>query len=240
MSPKRSLLAFGASRPPLLLGVAVAAVAVALATAIVYALKHAAPAVERPGGAMSTVPVVLIAIACVAVGVAAGFWLPPHGRRPARHRPQSVKRILLPFTGQAISRRAFEAAVRLAKAEDATIMPALLATVPLTLPLDSALPGQCNGGMELLEAIEQRAAGQGIPVDAHVARGRTYRDALQHLLEQEQFDRVIVSATDSPRVGLSGDDLEWLLERVPAEVMILRPAPEDTREISAAGVSGHF
>lgn len=51
---------------------------------------------------------------------------------------------------------------------------------------------------------------------------------------------VIVSATDSPRVGLSSGDLEWLLERVPAEVMILRPAPEDTRRISAEGVSGHF
>ena len=43
---------------------------------------------------------------------------------------------------------------------------------------------------------------------------------------------MIVSATDSPRIGLSGDDLEWLLERVPAEVMILRPAPDDTRQIS--------
>ena len=78
-------------------------------------------------------------------------------------------------------------------------------------------------------------------VDARIARGRTYRDALRRLLEDEQFDRVIVSATDSPRTGLSAEDLEWLLERVPAEVLILRPAPDDTREISAvASVNGHF
>ena len=71
--------------------------------------------------------------------------------------------------------------------------------------------------------------------------GRTYRDALRRLLEEEQFDRIIVSATDSPRIGLSGDDLQWLLERVPAEIMILRPAPDDTRRISAAnGLHGHF
>jgi hypothetical protein len=94
--------------------------------------------------------------------------------------------------------------------------------------------------MPLLEAIEQRAHAQGIEVDARVARGRSYRDALRRLLEQEQFDRIIVSATDGPRAGLSGDDLRWLLERAPAEVMILRPAPEDTRRISAEGVSGHF
>jgi hypothetical protein len=31
-----------------------------------------------------------------------------------------------------------------------------------------------------------------------------------------------------------------MLERVPAEVLILRPAPDDTRRISANGVAGHF
>lgn len=189
---------------------------------------------------MSAVVVVLIAVAGLALGLGAGYWLPPHGRRPNRRRAQPVRRILLPFTGQAISRRAFEAAVRLAKAENAMIMPAFLARVPRQLPLDSPLPGECANGMPLLEAIEQRVEAQGIAVDARVARGRSYRDALRHLLESEQFDRVIVSATDSPRKGLSGEDLEWLLERVPAEVMILRPAPEDTRRISANGLRGHF
>lgn len=151
-----------------------------------------------------------------------------------------MRRILLPFTGQAISRRAFEAAVRLAKAEDATIMPAFLARVPRQLPLDASLPATCTEGMPLLEAIEQRAASQGIAVDARVARGRTYRDALRHLLDEERFDRIIVSATNSGRNGLSADDLEWLLQKVPAEVMILRPAPDDTRRISADGLRGHF
>lgn len=179
-------------------------------------------------------PAVLIGIGVVALlaGLAAGYWLPPHGRKPGRDRPRPVRTILLPFTGQAISRRSFDAAVRLARAENATIVPAFLARVPRTLPLDSPVPAQCAGGMTLLEAIEQKASAQGLMVDSRVARGRSYRDALRRLLEQEHFDRVIVSATDSPRIGLSGDDLEWLLERVPAEVMILRPAPDDTREIA--------
>jgi nucleotide-binding universal stress UspA family protein len=181
-----------------------------------------------------------VAAAGIVAGAFIGYWLPPHGHRPAAGRAPSVRRILLPFTGQAISRRAFEAAVRLAKAEDAAIVPAFLARVPRNLPLDSPLPGQCADGMPLLEAIEQRAGAQGIEVDARVARGRTYRDALRHLLESEQFDRVIVSATDSPRQGLTADDLEWLLTRVPAEVLILRPAPEDDRQISAELVHGHF
>jgi hypothetical protein len=94
--------------------------------------------------------------------------------------------------------------------------------------------------MPLMEAIEQRAAAQGIAVDSRIARGRTYRDALRRLLEQEQFDRIIVSASNSRRNGLSADDLEWLLERVPSEVLILRPAPDDTRRISATELAGHF
>ena len=188
---------------------------------------------------MSAVIIVLIAIAALAVGVAAGYWLPPHGHRPSAERPAPVRRILLPFTGPEISRRAFEAAMRLAKAENATIMPAFLARVPRNLPLDASLPAQCSIGMPLLEAIEQRATAQGVRVDARIARGRTYRDALRRLLQQESFDRIIVSATNNRNAGLSADDLEWLLERVPAEVMILRPSPTDTRRIYA-DVAGHF
>lgn len=189
---------------------------------------------------MSTGAVIGIALAAVVIGISAGYFLPPHGRPIARNRPAPVRRILLPFTGPEISRRAFEAAVRLAKAENATLMPALLATVPRTLPLDSPLPNQCTLAMPLLEAIEQRAEAQGVAVDARIAQGRTYRDALRRLLDEEPFDRIIVSATNSRQNGLGADDLEWMLERVPAEVLILRPAPDDTQRISANGLAGHF
>ncbi len=190
---------------------------------------------------MSGAEVVAVACAAALLGIAAGYWLPPHGRLPARDRLRGDKRrILLPFTGEEISRRSFEAAVRLAKAEDAIIMPAFLARVPMNLPLETALPVQCARGMPLLEAIEQRAAWQGVPVDSRVGRGRTARDALRKLLEQEHFDRIIVSADEDPRVGLSYEDLRWMLARVPAEILILRPAPDDTRRVSVAAVKGHF
>jgi hypothetical protein len=185
---------------------------------------------------------VILAVACASalLGIAAGYWLPPHGRLPARNRLEPNRRILLPFTGQEISRRSFEAAVRLAKAENAIIMPAFLAQAPMSLPLDTALPVQSARGMPLLEAIEQRATSLGVPVDSRVGRGRSARDALRKLLEQEHFDRIIVSADEDPRVGLSYEDLRWLLERVPAEILILRPAPEDNRRISVEAVKGHF
>jgi hypothetical protein len=190
---------------------------------------------------MSVAAAVGIGVVALAVGLAVGYWLPPHGRLLARRRDpsQPVRRILVPFTGTFIPRRAFEAAIRLAKAENAIMMPAFLARVPMNLPLSAPLPMQCAEGMPLLEVIEQRAIAQGVEVDSRVGRGRTARDALRSLLAQESFDRIIVSAGrggDQP-AGMSEDDLMWLLEKVPAEIMILRPAPEDTRRIAASGVA---
>jgi nucleotide-binding universal stress UspA family protein len=188
----------------------------------------------------SALIVIIVAVGGVGLGIAAGYWLPPHGRLARRERPRPVRRILLPFSGQAISRRSFEAAVRLAKAENAIVMPALLTTVPMNLPLATPLPVQCARGMPLLEAVEHRLASQGVGVDSRVGRGRTASDALRRLLDAEDFDRIIVSADEDPHSGLGYDDLRWLLERVPAEILILRPAPQDTRQISAGAAGGRL
>ena len=180
---------------------------------------------------MSPIEALLIAVG-LAVAGGGGFLIAR--RRTAGPRSTRCHQILLPFTGQAISRRALDAALRIAKAENATLMPAYLAIVPMHLPLDTPLPRVASKSLPLLEAIEQRGAAQGVPVDARIEVGRSYRHALLRLLENETVDRVVVSATAIPGVGFSGDDLVWLLQEAPAEVLILRPAPEDTRVISAS------
>jgi hypothetical protein len=101
--------------------------------------------------------------------------------------------------------------------------------------LECAIPNEATKAMPMLEAIEQRATAQGVPVDARIERGRSYRHALARLLESETFDRVVVSASATGTAGLSGDDLVWLLEKAPAEVLILRPGPEDRRVVSVNG-----
>jgi hypothetical protein len=184
------------------------------------------------------IPVLLLALA---LGLAGGWWLPPHGRRPRRRRATvGDRRILLPFTGTSISRRSLEAAVRLARAEDAIIMPAFLASVPRHLPIDAPLPAQCLQAMPLLEAIEQKVIAAGVAVDARIGRGRSYRDALRHVIADEPVDRIVVSASTNPRTGLNPQDLQWLLAKAPMEVLILRPGPDDHRRVSADHISGHF
>jgi hypothetical protein len=98
-----------------------------------------------------------------------------------------------------------------------------LARVPLHLPLDAALPVQCDAGLPLLEAIEQRAVRSGVAVDSRIERGRSYRHALRELLAHEHFDTVVVTAADPGNAGLSPDDISWLLENVPGEIIVIRP-----------------
>jgi nucleotide-binding universal stress UspA family protein len=167
----------------------------------------------------------VLVVGSLALGLGGGFLLARslHARRVGGAEP--VRRILLPFTGTEISARAFDAALRLARAEHAELMPAYLAQVPMRLPLECSIPVEAERAMGLLEAIEQRAAAQGVAVDARIERGRSYRHALERLLAAERVDRVVVPAGSSEGgEGLSGDDLAWLLEKAPAEVLILRPA----------------
>ena len=167
------------------------------------------------------------------LGLGGGYWLARSRWGPGRHGEERVRRILLPFTGTIISRRALDAALRLSRAEDATLMPAYLAEVPMRLPLDCAIPNEAAMAMPMLEAIEQRAAAQDVAVDARIERGRSYRHALARLLDRESFDRVVAPARANGEEGLDGEDLIWLLERAPAEVLILRPAPSDMNRVSA-------
>jgi nucleotide-binding universal stress UspA family protein len=176
---------------------------------------------------------ILIVVALLA-GLIGGYLLArSRWRGRGSERPQAIHQILLPFTGTEISRRAVDAALRLARAEEATLMPAYLAAVPKRLPLDCSIPAEATKAMPMLEAIEQRATAQGVEVDSRIERGRSYRHALERLLSHESFDRVVVPATAEVGAGFSGDDLVWLLEKAPAEVLILRPGPDDRRLVTA-------
>ena len=88
---------------------------------------------------------VLVGVALL-VGLGGGYLIARSRLRGRRsERPDAVHQILLPFTGTEVSRRALDAALRLARAEDATLMPAYLAQVPKSLPLECAIPNEAAG-----------------------------------------------------------------------------------------------
>ena len=143
-----------------------------------------------------------------------------------RRRPERVRRILFPYVGSHLSMRALDAALRVARSEDAALVAAYLMPVPMALALDAPLPRACDAAFALQEEVEQRARAAGVPVDARIATGRTVRHALRRLLEDERYDRLVVAARTAHTDGLSATDVAWLLEHAPGEVAVIRPADE--------------
>jgi nucleotide-binding universal stress UspA family protein len=176
---------------------------------------------------MTAVLIVLIVILAVAVAVLVGIRIRDRGRRSPSPRASTSHRILFPFVLQALSTQALDAALRLAVAEGATLVPVFLARVALDLPLDTPLPRQCSLAVPLIEAIEQRATQAGVPVDSRIERGRNRRHALRRAIAEERFDRVVLAAAADGSPGFDADDVAWLLDNAPGEIIVLRPGKDD-------------
>jgi nucleotide-binding universal stress UspA family protein len=180
-----------------------------------------------------TALIALVAVLAVALVVLGAVQLRDRRRRPARPPRAGGKRIVFPFVAQALSPAALDAALRLARAEDSTLVPVFLARVSLDLPLDTPLPRQCAFAIPLQEAIEQRAAKFGVTVDERIERGRSYRHALREVLASERFDRIVIAAAAEDAPGFHADDVAWLLDNAPGEIIVLRPGKEDSLRPSA-------
>ncbi len=93
-------------------------------------------------------------------------------RRPKAH-PTTARRLLVPFIGGALDQSVLAAALRVAHAEDSTLVPAYLLVVPLAYAEDAPLRQEVGVAMPLLEAVEHAALKAGVPVDARIERGRS-------------------------------------------------------------------
>ena len=146
---------------------------------------------------------------------------PPH----ALPIPQHAHRILVPFSG-ALDPTVLDAAIRIAAADDAVLVPAYLLLVPLQYAEDSPLRDQVEVAMPFLEAVEHAALGAGVPVDARIEKGRSRTHAVRRLWQAEHFDRIIAPAPSNGRGGFTAKELAWLLTNAPAETVVLKPAPD--------------
>jgi hypothetical protein len=166
---------------------------------------------------------VLIAIVAAVAAIAA--FVVAHSRAPARPLPAGTRRILVPFTGGELDPRVLDAAIRVSRAENATLVPAYLVIVPLSLAEDAPMQDDVRVALPLLEAVEHAALRAGIPVDARIEKGRTPTHALRRIWEVERFDRVIAPAPSENGGGFTPKDLTWILTHAPVETLVLRPSP---------------
>ena len=148
-------------------------------------------------------------------------------RRPVARRA-GQPRLLVPFTARQLDPTVLDAALRIARAEDALLVPAYLIVVPLEFSLEAPVQhDELQRAMPILEAVELAARRAGVPVDARIERGRSLIDALQRLWCAESFDRVIVPAPAPGNPGFSPKDLAWMLTHAPGATLNLRPRPEE-------------
>jgi hypothetical protein len=142
-----------------------------------------------------------------------------------RRQPEaaSARRILFPIVGSRISVPALDTTLRLARSEQATLMPVYLAIVPKQQSLESALPSQAEAALPVLELIDQRATRAGVPVDSRIERGRSPCHALSAAFEHERFDTLVVAARTPSTDGFVPADVAWVLDNAPGEVLVLRP-----------------
>jgi len=169
----------------------------------------------------------VVAILIVLVVVLAAIVL-ARSRVRFRRAPQpGSRRILVPFTGGTLDPTVLAAALRIARAEDATLVPAYLLRVPLQYAEESPLANEVELALPLLEAVEHAAHRAGVPVDARIEKGRTPTHALRRLWEVESFDRVLAPAPARERGGFTLKDLTWILENAPTETLVLKPGPRN-------------
>jgi hypothetical protein len=195
----------------------------------------AAPRRERVAGegAAAVILAVVALLAGLALGTVGVLARERRRRGRALSRRVEVRRIAFPFTGEQLSEQALVAALRLARAEGATLMPVYLALVPMRLDIDVPLPSEAAVALPLLEAVEQRATHAEVPVDSRIERGRTVRHALRELMAHEHFERMVVAAgANGLGEGFSAEDIAWLVEHAPGELIALRPAqPPGTPDV---------
>jgi hypothetical protein len=165
----------------------------------------------------------------VVIAVAAAAITASVVRRPRAPRllpvPADAHRILVPFSGS-LDPTVLDAAIRLARAEDAVLVPAYLLIVPLQYAEEAPLREQVAVAMPLLEAVEHAALRAGVPVDARIEKGRTFPHALKRLWEVERFYRIVAPAPTSGRGGFNEKELAWLLTNAPSETIVLKPLAE--------------
>jgi hypothetical protein len=187
---------------------------------------------------MTAALLVAIVLLTIAVGTMAFQLVRRRIALSATSRP--ARRILFPFVAEDLSPRALDAALRLAAAEHATLVPTFLVRVSLDLPLGGPLPRQCSAAVPLLEAIEQRATAAGVPVDARIEQGRNRRHALRQAIAHERFDTIVAAAASNGNPGFDPDDIAWLLNNAHGEIVVLRPGPDDrSSDIIPSPVSRH-
>ena len=139
-------------------------------------------------------------------------------------------RILLPVQGGRLSDRMVALACQMAKYRHAEISLIYVIEVPLTLPNDASMPADEKQASDVFKRAKAIADRFNVVMQTQIYKTRQAGPGVVQFIRQGRFDVVLMG--DVPRRTRGGTEfartVEYVHEHAPSEVLIYRPAPEET------------
>lgn len=107
---------------------------------------------------------------------------------------------------------------------DGEVVLACVMVVPHAQPLEAALDRAVADACAVLDAGE-RAAAAAASFDTRLLRGRSFAEVVLAAMEDERFDALVVQVDHGGLRNGMRAQVDTLLERAGATVVIVRPAP---------------
>jgi len=134
----------------------------------------------------------------------------------------AARLIVVPTVGALYSERGVELACRLGEEQRAEILLTYVIEVPYTLPLEAPLPQAEAKAKEALERAAEIVEQHGLSARKHVERARRAGEGITRVAKDEDADMIVLSIRPRKDAAdkVMGKTTEWLLQRVPCEVII--------------------
>jgi len=139
-------------------------------------------------------------------------------------RAQSPCRVLVAAGHQRCPRAALDHAQALAGPKGEVVLVSVL-VVPVTQPLDAVLERRVDEACGVLDDGERSVGGSHAAFDTRLVRARSFVKGVLEIMASERFDALVVEGgREQLANGETGAQIEALLERAPATVVLVRPA----------------
>ncbi len=137
--------------------------------------------------------------------------------------------VIVPVVRTGETEEALVAAARLAADRGATVAVVTVLEVPLSLPLDAALPGQEDAAEELLDDAQALVESYGVRAVTRLVRARKAGPAILEEARRRNAELIVVGAPRRAVAGrrrLFGGTVDYVLREAPCRVLIATGAGE--------------
>ncbi len=143
------------------------------------------------------------------------------------YQPMDVKHILVPTRGGTYT-ESVQTACEIARIHKAKVTALHILEIPLTLPLDIAIPHRMAMGEAILRRADAIAREFNVEINMKIVRSRSVVDTIVSEVKKGRFDLLVIGAWD-PKIGgrerKVGSVVEKILRKAPCRVWVCLGKP---------------